>query len=43
MFISFLAIQFGNDEVLHMLEFSGNTLFFVCLPPIIFASGFNMQ
>lgn len=26
-----------------MLQFNDNTFFFVCLPPIVFASGFNMQ
>lgn len=26
-----------------MLKFSDNAFFFVCLPPIVFASGFNMQ
>jgi sodium/hydrogen exchanger-like protein 6/7 len=25
------------------LSFSGNIFFYVCLPPIIFAAGFNMQ
>ena len=26
-----------------MLKFSDNTFFYVCLPPIVFGSGFNMQ
>lgn len=25
------------------MKFSDDTFFFVCLPPIVFASGFNMQ
>lgn len=26
-----------------LLKFSDETFFFFCLPPIVFASGFNMQ
>lgn len=29
--------------VAELLKFDDNTFFFVCLPPIVFASGFNMQ
>lgn len=38
--IFFLAKQ---KEVQSILQFDDNTFFFVCLPPIVFASGFNMQ
>lgn len=32
-----------NEELIRLLKFDDNTFFFVCLPPIVFASGFNMQ
>ena len=43
MLISYVAYTTGNEEFGEMLKFDDNTFFFVCLPPIIFASGFNMQ
>ena len=32
-----------NEELIRLLKFDDNTFFFICLPPIVFASGFNMQ
>ena len=32
-----------NEEMVKLLKFSDDTFFFFCLPPIVFASGFNMQ
>ena len=32
-----------HKKFVHLLKFDDNTFFFVCLPPIVFASGFNMQ
>ena len=32
-----------NDEHSYDIKFDGNVFFYVCLPPIIFASGFNMR
>lgn len=29
--------------MVELMKFSDNAFFFVCLPPIVFASGFNMQ
>jgi len=43
MLVSFVFTSMNNDEVTTLLKFSDNTFFFVCLPPIVFASGFNMQ
>jgi len=43
MCISYVAYITENEEFGEMLKFDDNTFFFVCLPPIIFASGFNMQ
>jgi len=43
MAISYSAYATGNKEFVHLLKFDDNTFFFVCLPPIVFASGFNMQ
>ena len=43
MLVSLIAFLSGNDEMLKLLKFDDNTFFFVCLPPIVFASGFNMQ
>ena len=43
MLISFISSKNQNEDVLEMLRFSDNTFFYFCLPPIVFASGFNMQ
>ena len=43
-----MAISYGcwlnnDEEIIELMKFSDSTFFFVCLPPIVFASGFNMQ
>ena len=43
MLISYVGYAAGNEEFGELLKFDDNTFFFVCLPPIVFASGFNMQ
>ena len=43
MFISFIEYQKGNQQIIDLLQFDDNAFFFFCLPPIVFASGFNMQ
>jgi NhaP-type Na+/H+ or K+/H+ antiporter len=30
-------------EITHALKFNGTIFFYLCLPPVIFASGFNMR
>jgi len=42
-----MAISYGeylsdNDKLVRLLKFNDNTFFYFCLPPIVFASGFNM-
>ena len=32
-----------QTQLKSLLEFNGSVFFFLCLPPIIFASGFNMR
>jgi len=43
MLISMIEFMQGNRQIQEMLEFSDETFFFFCLPPIVFASGFNMH
>ena len=43
MLISYLAFMQDNKEVINLMRFDDNAFFFFCLPPIVFASGFNMQ
>ncbi len=46
-----LALAMGVSGIFYMVDpsiaddfaFDGNLFFFICLPPIIFASGFNMR
>ena len=37
------SIHFFTDDPTKDLTFDGTVFFYVCLPPIIFASGFNMR
>jgi NhaP-type Na+/H+ or K+/H+ antiporter len=41
--VSVIVKESHHEKLLKMLEFSDNTFFYVCLPPIVFSSGFNMQ
>jgi NhaP-type Na+/H+ or K+/H+ antiporter len=41
--LSLVFFESGAGEVETLLTFSDNIFFYVCLPPIIFASGFNLQ
>ena len=41
MVISYM--EMGNEEMVGLLRFRDETFFFFCLPPIVFASGFNMK
>ena len=43
MIVSLLIAESRTESETSMLKFSDNTFFYVCLPPIVFASGFNMQ
>lgn len=43
MLISYLTMANGANKIEGMLEFDDKLFFFLCLPPIVFASGFNMQ
>jgi NhaP-type Na+/H+ or K+/H+ antiporter len=39
----FIKAADDTDHVTHALHFSPDLFFYVCLPPIVFASGFNMH
>ena len=43
MALSFSAWYFGHEEFNKMMTFDENFFFYVCLPPIIFSSGYNMK
>ena len=43
MLISCFCLLNGNEQMIELMKFDDNAFFFVCLPPIVFASGFNMQ
>lgn len=43
MLISLIARFFGYTQINTILEFSESLFFFVCLPPIVFAAGYNMK
>ena len=42
MVISLYELKY-NSEMVKFLKFDDNAFFFLCLPPIVFASGFNMR
>ena len=42
MVISYGEYLSDNDKLVRLLKFNDNTFFYFCLPPIVFASGFNM-
>ena len=41
--ISFIFLYFDKGEFAELMSFSDDLFFYFCLPPIVFASGFNMQ
>lgn len=41
--ISFFYFQTNNASMQGVVEFNDNLFFYFCLPPLVFASGFNMQ
>jgi len=41
-FISWIAFQAQAYDFANMMSFNEQLFFYVCLPPIVFASGFNM-
>lgn len=41
--ISMTAYLVGKEEFVDGWSFSGDIFFYLCLPPIIFTSGFNMR
>lgn len=43
MALSFCGWIMGHDEFTEMLTFDENFFFYFCLPPIVFASGYNMK
>lgn len=43
MIISYINWECHNEDMVDLLKFSDDTFFYFCLPPIVFASGFNMQ
>ena len=43
MMISYVNWDCNNEDMVSLLQFSDDTFFYFCLPPIVFASGFNMQ
>lgn len=43
MLFSFLAFNTGHTDLNKMVTFDENFFFYFCLPPIVFASGYNMK
>ena len=41
--VSYLFLYFEKDEFQSLMKFSDDLFFYFILPPIVFASGFNMQ
>ena len=41
--ISFIASHEGHEDFGKMMTFDPNFFFYFCLPPIVFAAGYNMK
>jgi NhaP-type Na+/H+ or K+/H+ antiporter len=41
--LSYISYQSGHTDFNHMLTFDADFFFYFCLPPIVFASGYNMK
>ena len=41
--ISYFYFQTGSHTMQAVVEFNDNLFFYFCLPPLVFASGFNMH
>lgn len=41
--ISFISSNYGHAEFGKMMTFDPNFFFYFCLPPIVFAAGYNMK
>ena len=43
MMFSLFYWKMNNEDMMQFLKFDDTAFFFFCLPPIVFASGFNMR
>jgi NhaP-type Na+/H+ or K+/H+ antiporter len=41
--VSLIVYLAGYGELIQSFRFNGSIFFYLCLPPIVFSSGFNMR
>jgi NhaP-type Na+/H+ or K+/H+ antiporter len=41
--ISLINFEIGHQELIDIMQFDEKFFFYFCLPPIVFASGYNMK